>query len=237
MASICFAERCLRGRVVVVDERLACGLDHLGDEVEAGGSGLRAELHVLQVGDSCRTFRRGAGESDDGLVRRVVRVTEVDGLLALVGDRELLQVEIEVLLAGLDGLVESRAHPRDVCIGVAELAGNRVRDGRLVALLGLRLVVLDPRRVGRVAGADGELALGEGLACGAVVAAAGTGRGRSGVAGGVAAAARGEGQRADREEGECNTTHGRPFVGKSVRTGTNLPRAQFGPRQESSRAS
>ena len=76
---------------------------------------------------------------DDDLRGLVVRRAEVDGLLALVGDRELLQVEVEVLRAGRDGLVEGGAHPDDVVLGEAELLGDGVGDGGLEALAGLRV--------------------------------------------------------------------------------------------------
>jgi len=109
------------------------------------------------------------------LVGGVVRVAERHGRLALFGNGELLEVEVEVLRAGLNGLVEAGAHPDDVLVGEAHLFGHAVRDCGLETFLALRLVADDPRLVRRVAGGDGELALGEGLAGGAVVAGAARG--------------------------------------------------------------
>ena len=74
-------------------------------------------------------------EADDRLVARVVRVAESDDRLGpLRRDRVLLQVEVEVLGAGLDRLVEGRAHPRHLVVGEAHLAGHGVGDGGLEAL-------------------------------------------------------------------------------------------------------
>ena len=172
-------ESSLGAGVVLVDEGLGIRLDDLVDEVEARGGRLGAELDALQVGDRLRSRGGGTGKTDNGLVGHVVGVTEGDRLLALLGDRVLLQVEVEVLGAGLDRLVEPGAHPGHVRIGEPESTRDRVCDGGFEALLRLRLVVLDPRAVRRVAGGDGELAFGERLAGSALVAGAGPGvRGR-----------------------------------------------------------
>ena len=58
--------------------------------------------------------------------------------LRSVADRVLLQVHVEVLRAGLDGLVERRAGPGDGVALVAHLGGDGERDGGLEALARFR---------------------------------------------------------------------------------------------------
>ncbi len=112
-------------------------------------------------------------ERDDRLGRGVVGSREVDGLGARGRDRELVDVDVERLLAGLDRLVEAGLDPRDVALGEAELVGNRVGHGGLEALAVGRVVVAEPRVVRRIVGRDreragldqrqvGRLAVGEG---------------------------------------------------------------------------
>ncbi len=87
---------------------------------------------VLQLGDG-RGGRSGRGaRGDDRLGGRVVRRREVDGLLALVGDRELLHVHVPVLRAGGDRAVEVRARPTRCRPSRSQLLlGDGARDGGL----------------------------------------------------------------------------------------------------------
>ena len=110
-------------------------------------------------------------ERDDGLAHVVVAGREVDGLLALGADRHLVDVEVEGLLTGREGLVEGHALPDDGALVVAELLRHGVGDGRLEALAVGGLVVLEPRLVRGLVGGDRQLAgrLGGQLALGAGV--------------------------------------------------------------------
>ena len=56
-------------------------------------------------------------EGDDALGRGVVAVGEVDDLLALRGDRDLVDVEVEVLRTRLVGVVEPDLHPGHLVLG------------------------------------------------------------------------------------------------------------------------
>ena len=94
------------------------------------------------------------------LRRRVVRVREVDRALALLVDRDLVDVEVEVLRPRLVGGVERHDRPLDLALVEAELAGDRVRDRALEALAVRRVVVLEVGRERRLVGADRELAGG-----------------------------------------------------------------------------
>ena len=100
---------------------------------------------------------------DDRLGHVVVRRGEVDGLLALLGDRELVDVEVPVLRRRLEDAVEPDPRPGDLVRGVAQLLGDRRGDRALEALAVLRVVVDEPRLVDRLVGGDGQLAGREGL--------------------------------------------------------------------------
>ena len=102
-------------------------------------------LQVLQVGEAGGRGGRRVLERDDRLRRRVVAVGEVDDLGAGRGDRDLVDVEVEVLGAGLVGGVERHLHPGDLVGGEAELVGDGVRHGGLEALAVGRVVVDEPR--------------------------------------------------------------------------------------------
>ena len=111
------------------------------------------ELERLQVGDA---RRRGSGcpvHRDDGLLDGVVAVAEVDRLLALGRDRDLVDVEVEVLGAGRVGAVERHDDPLHLLLGEAEVLRQRVGHGGLEALAVGRVVVHEVRRVGRAVGA------------------------------------------------------------------------------------
>ncbi len=150
------------GIVVGVEHLRPCGrLDLLLDRVEARGAGSRADQQALEVGDGGGAGGRRGLDRDDRLRRLVIRRAEVHCFAAVVGDGELLQVEVEVLRPGRDGLLESCAHPDDVRRGEPEFLGDGVGDRGLEALTGLGRVVDHPGVVGGLAGADRELALGD----------------------------------------------------------------------------
>ena len=119
-------------------------------------------------------------------------------------------------IAGLDDAVERRLRPDDVVLGETELVGDRVRHGGLVPLAVRRLVVDEPRGVGRAVGGDGELALrlrlqGVGRAVGRRAGRAGGGVGRGG-------GARTEGERSE-DGGGGETAAGSEHGGKDLRGG------------------
>ncbi len=148
------------------------------------------------------------------LVGAVVGQAEVDVLGPLGPDRDLRQVEVEVLRPGREALVEVRDGPCHLVLGEAHLLGNRVGDRGLEALAGVRVVVVlarprmsgparEVRRVGRVVGADRELPGGQRLQAGrrAVGRSAGAGRRRrAGRRAGAAAAGCGH---CEGDEGDC----------------------------------
>ena len=90
-------QRLLGGVGALEDQRVLVGLDHVADRGQRGGAGLRAEAQALQVVEAGRLGTGGALERDDGLGRVVVALGEVDDLGALGADRDLVDVEVEVL--------------------------------------------------------------------------------------------------------------------------------------------
>src|SRR6266540_2690065 len=152
----------------VVDRRLLARLDVLRDVVVARRPELDAELVLLDVGRALRVRDRGALDADERLVDVVVAVAEVDALRSLRRERNLVDVEVEGLRAGLEGLVERDDDPVDRVAREAEPLSHRVSDGALEALAAGRVADLPdrplrgsatkPRREGRVVGADRQLA-------------------------------------------------------------------------------
>ena len=94
----------------VEDLRLVARLDHVVDRVEAGGPDLDPDLGVGEVGERGRVGGVGVLERDDRLLGLVVGRREVDLLGALRRDRDLVDVEVEVLRPRRVGGVE-RARP------------------------------------------------------------------------------------------------------------------------------
>ena len=86
----------------LVDQLLLRRVQLLLDPREARGVGLGAGLQLLQVGDGLR--RRGLLRKQRALVRVEVRVSEVDGLRPLRGDRRLLERDVEALVTGREEL-------------------------------------------------------------------------------------------------------------------------------------
>ena len=127
------------GVVVAVEHhRVGVGGDDLGQHVEARGADLGADPQALEVGEVVAPSAAEPAGGDHGLADRVVRRGEVDRLLALLGDGELVDVEVERPGAGLDGGVERHAGPGDLVLGVAQLRGDGVGDRGLEALAALR---------------------------------------------------------------------------------------------------
>src|SRR5262249_35764498 len=103
---------------------------------------------------------------DDRLVDVVVRVAEVDHLRPGGRVRDLVDVDVEGLLARRVRLRERHVDPLHLARREAELLRDGVRDRTLEALAAVRVadlplvtrVAAEPRRVGRIVGADAELA-------------------------------------------------------------------------------
>src|SRR5918998_4498252 len=134
----------------VVDLGLLVRLDLLVDEVQTRGAHLRAELHVLQVGEGLYVGGRGVLERQHALGIVEVAVGEVHGPLPLGGDGDLVYVEVVVLGAWRIGPVERLDHP---LYGQVHPLGDLVGDLAFEAGVVL-LVPLEPRRVRRLVGGD-----------------------------------------------------------------------------------
>ena len=207
------------------------GLDLVGDGGVARRADLGAQLGVGELGEAGRTVDGAALVGDDGLHHVEVARGEVDGLAAGLGDRDLVEVEVELLRTGLDDLVEGHGHPGDLLGGVAELLGDGVADGGLVALTVGGVVVDEPRLEGRGVGGDREGARGDGLhrVGGALVRGRGL-RGVGGVGRRVGAAvglvgrgAGGEGQRGGRDRGHGEVPHGAGSGGRQHGSNPTTP--------------
>jgi len=83
----------------------------------------------------------------------------VDVVRPLGRDRDLVDVEVELLLARRVGGVERLLDPDDVVLREAQLLGDGVGDRRLEALAVAGVVLGEPRFVRRGVGADGQLAV------------------------------------------------------------------------------
>src|ERR1700744_5885202 len=140
----------------VEDFRFARRFDEFFDRFEAGGVDLHAELRCLQFGQRFGFRRFRAFQRDDRLLGGVVRRREVDRLFAHRRDRDLVQVEVEVLRARRVRGVERLDRPLYLFFGVAELFADRVADGALEAFTVFRFVVFEVRRVGPFVGGDGQ---------------------------------------------------------------------------------
>src|SRR5918996_858981 len=114
--------------------RILVRLDLLLDHGEAGGPHRRPELERHEVRDRGRVGDRRSRHGHQPLTDVVVRVTEVDGLVALRGVRDLVDEEVEVLGPGPEGLVERDLHPLDLLAGEPEPFGHRVGHRALVPL-------------------------------------------------------------------------------------------------------
>ena len=117
--------------------------------------------------------RRRVLVGDDRLVDEVIAVRHVDVLGPLRGERDLVDVDVEVLGAGRVRVVELDRDPPDRIAVEAELLRKRIGEGALEAGAGRRVTQLprigdgriddlEVRRVGRVVGADRERARGDG---------------------------------------------------------------------------
>src|SRR6185312_8375764 len=93
-------ERLHRGVVRVVDERARRGLDAVDDVRVARRAELRAEFVAPETRDRPDLRDGLALSADDRLVDEVVRLREVDGLRAGRAERNLVDVEVERLVAG-----------------------------------------------------------------------------------------------------------------------------------------
>jgi len=161
------------GIVAVVDRWLLARLDLLFDVREAGRTHLRPKPVGRHVSDGGGLGDGGVRVGDQRLVREEVAVAQVDRLGALIGIRHLRQVEVEVLLAGGERVVERHGDEVDRVVAEAETLGNGPRHGSFEAALVRRVTQLPRiggflalgwripvRREGRVIGPDGETAIG-----------------------------------------------------------------------------
>jgi len=87
--------------VGVVDAGGGRGLDDVGDRLIAGGADLRPEPIGAEAADRGDVRDRVRGQRDDGLIDEVVAVGQVDGLGPLGRRRDLVDVQVECLGAGL----------------------------------------------------------------------------------------------------------------------------------------
>ena len=153
-------------------------LDRAVDEGQAGRADLVAEHVALQLGRGVLGHDRGALQRDQRLLHVVVAGRERDRRGPLRRDRDLVDVEVELLRARRVGVVERLVSPLDLGVLEAELLGHGVRHGALVALAVGRVVAGEPRRVGGLVGGHGEHTLGVQVLLHPGVRA--TGRGRAG---------------------------------------------------------
>src|SRR5215211_8609765 len=136
----------------VVDLGFLVRLYGLVDELEASGAHLRAELGVLEIGDSLRLSERRILHRQHALGVVEVALGEVHGLLPLGGNGDLVDVEVVVLGSRSVGFVERLHHPLD---GQVHPLGDLVRHLPLEARVVLR-ISLEPRRIGGLVRGDGQ---------------------------------------------------------------------------------
>ena len=116
-------QRLHRQVVGVVDPRLGRRLDLVGDRGVGGGADLGAELGLLERGDRGRAVDLGALDADHGLGHVVVAAGEVDRLPPRVGDRDLVDVDVELLGPGRVRVGERHDDPGD--LGLARSPASR----------------------------------------------------------------------------------------------------------------
>ena len=126
------------------------------DEGQAGRADLVAVHVALQVRRRVLGHDRRALQRDQRLLDGVVAVGEGDRGGPLRGERDLVDVEVELLRPRRVGVAERLADPRDLAGAEAHLLGHGERDRALVALAVGGVVADEPRRVGRGVGADGQ---------------------------------------------------------------------------------
>src|SRR6478672_666465 len=155
-----------RGVIGIEDGRLLRGLDVVDDVVVARRAELGAELVRLQGRNRGSTRDRRPLDDDERLVDVVVGGAEVDRARPCWLERDLVDVEIELLRSGCERRVERNDDPLDLALGETELARNRIGDGALVSLARVRIAHLpgrllaaaEPRRESRIVRADRQLA-------------------------------------------------------------------------------
>src|SRR5919204_2593628 len=141
---------------VVVDGRVLVGLDVVDDVVVARRAELDTELVLLHVVLRLGAGDRAALDPDERLIDVVVRPAEVDLVRALLGVRDLVDVEVERLRARPERLLERDGDPMDLVLREPELLRDRKRDGAFEALARPRVADL-PERVFRRAAEPGRV--------------------------------------------------------------------------------
>ena len=141
----------------VEDLRLFVGFDLFFDRFEAGGADLDADLGGLQFFQRGRVGRIGVLQRDHRLVGRVVGRREVDRLFADRGDRDLVDVEVEVFRPRRVGGVERARPSTPPRPSGSRGGGDRVGDRALEAFAVGRVVVFEVGRVGGFVGRDRQL--------------------------------------------------------------------------------
>ena len=116
------------------DRWLLRRLDLALDQLVARRAQLRAELVGLEPRHRRHLRDRSPVVDDDRLRHVVVRIAEVDDLRPVRRERDLVDVEVERLLARGERVVERRVLPGDVAMGETQLLRQGVGDSGLVAL-------------------------------------------------------------------------------------------------------
>ena len=111
-------------------------------------------MGVGKFSDGLGVGQRSVGNPDQGLLDGVIRIGEVDNLVAVFGDRVLLNVEVVVLLTCSDGFIKARPNPDD--LAEPELSSDLINQRTFESVAGIGVVVFHPRWVHGLTGGNGQ---------------------------------------------------------------------------------